>query len=117
MDPSHSEAKTNARRKENPPMDSSHSNAKTNAPREEEPQAVERFIKTTFDQLPSRTKVLVALFSAMNSATTLTKGFELSDHLWKSMRFDTCGPLVGESEEVNWLKGVSDGILMVSNYS
>jgi len=78
---------------------------------------VERFIKVTFEKLPARTKVLVALFAAMNTATTLTKGFELSDHLWNVTRFDTCGPLVGESEEVNWLKGVCDGILMISNYS
>jgi len=78
---------------------------------------IERFIRVTFEKLPARTKVLVALFSALNSSTTLTKGFELPDHLWHSMRFEHCGPLVGESEEVNWLKGVCDGILMVANYS
>lgn len=78
---------------------------------------VERFIRVTFEKLPARTKVLVALFSALNSSTTLTKGFELPDELWDSMRFETCGPLVGESEEVNWLKGICDGILMVANYS
>ena len=77
----------------------------------------ERFIKATFERLPARTKVLVALFSALNSATTLTKGFELSDHLWTAMRFDTHGPLPGESEEANWLKGVCDGIRMMSDYS
>jgi len=105
-------------------MDSLRSQAETNARRNEEPHAdqqtacnIERFIRVTFEQLPARTKVLVALFAAMNSATTLTKGFELSDHLWNVTRFDTCGPLVGESEEVNWLKGVCDGILMISNYS
>ncbi len=105
-------------------MDSLRSEAETNTPRNEELHPdkqsacnVERFIKVTFEKLPARTKVLVSLFAAMNSASTLTKDFELSDHLWKVTRFDTCGPLVGESEEVNWLKGVCDGILLISNYS
>jgi len=105
MDSLRSEAETNAHRHEDLPPD------KLNACN------VERFIKVTFEKLPARTKVLVALFAAMNSASTLTKGFELSDHLWNVTRFDTCGPLVGESEEVNWLKGVCDGILLISNYS
>jgi hypothetical protein len=105
-------------------MEASQSDKPGNA--EQEPNAqgnkqtacnVERFIRVTFEKLPARTKVLVALFSAMNTATTLTKGFELSDQLWNSMRFENCGPLVGESEEVNWLKGVCDGILLVANYS
>jgi len=78
---------------------------------------VERFIRVTFEKLPAQTKVLVALFAALNTATTLTKDFELSDELWHSMRFEECGPLVGESEEVNWLKGVCDGILLIANYS
>lgn len=78
---------------------------------------VERFIRVTFEKLPAQTKVLIALFSALNSSATLTKGFELPNDLWNSMRFNECGPLVGESEEVNWLKGVCDGILLVSNYS
>jgi len=105
-------------------MDAMHSEGSTNAHSDQNSQAekqtvcnVERFIRVTFDKLPARTKVLVALFSAMNTATTLTKDFELSEHLWHSMRFEGCGPLVGESEEVNWLKGVCDGILMISNYS
>lgn len=105
-------------------MDPLHSKPVTNAPQNSDPHAdrqtvcnVERFIRVTFEKLPARTKVLVALFSALNSSTTLTKDFELPEHLWHSMRFEHCGPLVGESEEVNWLKGVCDGILMVANYS
>jgi len=105
MNTSRSEAEANAHPNEAPPAD------------KQTPCNIERFIRVTFEQLPARTKVLVALFAAMNSAATLTKGFELSDHLWNVTRFDTCGPLVGESEEVNWLKGVCDGILMISNYS
>ena len=105
-------------------MDASHSDKSTNAHQSPDAQAdkrtacnVERFIRVTFEKLPARTKVLVALFAALNTATTLTKDFELSDHLWNSMRFEDCGPLVGESEEVNWLKGVCDGIFLVANYS
>lgn len=78
---------------------------------------VERFIRVTFEKLPAQTKVLIALFAALNSSATLTKGFELPNQLWDSMRFNECGPLVGEPEEVNWLKGVCDGIILVSNYS
>jgi len=77
---------------------------------------VERFIRVTYEKLPAQTKVLVALFSALNTATTLTRDFGLPDSLWQSMLFNDCGPLVGESEEVNWLKGVSDGILLVANH-
>ena len=105
-------------------MDTSHPETPTHAHQSPDPQVdkrtacnVERFIRVTFEKLPARTKVLVALFSALNTATTLTKGFELSDELWDSMRFENCGPLVGECEEVNWLKGVCDGILLVANYS
>jgi hypothetical protein len=105
-------------------MDPLHSKSVTNAPQNVDPYAdkqtvcnIERFIRVTFEKLPAHTKVLVTLFSALNSSTTLTKGFELPEHLWHSMRFEHCGPLVGESEEVNWLKGVCDGILMVANYS
>jgi hypothetical protein len=103
-------------------MDPRHSNA--NTPRSTPPKAdnqgtgkAERFIQATFEKLPARTKVLIALFSALNSAATLTQGFDLSDHLWKAMQSDACGPLVGESEETNWLKGVCDGIRMMSQYS
>jgi len=105
-------------------MDTSYPETPTNVHQSPDPQVdkrtacnVERFIRVTFEKLPAHTKVLVALFSALNTATTLTKDFELSDHLWDSMRFENCGPLVGESEEVNWLKGVCDGILLVANYS
>ena len=105
MDAMHSEGPANA-----------HSNQNTQAEKQTVSN-VERFIRTTFEKLPARTKVLVALFSALNTATTLTKDFELSDRLWSSMRFEDCGPLVGESEEVNWLKGVCDGIFLVANYT
>lgn len=77
---------------------------------------VERFIRVTFEKLPAETKVLVALFSSLNTVTTLTKDFNLPDALWQSVLFNDCGPLVGESEEVNWLKGVSDGILLIANH-
>jgi hypothetical protein len=78
---------------------------------------LERFIRLTYDKLPAETKVLVALFSALNSASTLTKSFELPDDLWRAVRFGNGGPLIGESEEVNWLKGLADGILLIANYS
>ncbi len=78
---------------------------------------VERFIRVTYEKLPAQTKVIVALFSALNTVTTLTKDFELPDALWQSVLFNDCGPLVGESEEVNWLKGVCDGILLVANHA
>jgi hypothetical protein len=84
---------------------------------EHAPQPIERFIRVTYDKLPAETKVLVALFSALNTASTLTKGFELPDDLWGIVRFGNGGPLIGESEEVNWLKGLADGILLVANYS
>ncbi len=77
---------------------------------------VERFIRVTFEKLPAETKVLVALFSSLNTVTTMTRDFDLPDSLWRSMLFNDCGPLVGESEEVNWLKGVSDGILLIANH-
>jgi hypothetical protein len=77
---------------------------------------VERFIRVTFEKLPAETKVLVALFSSLNTVTTMTKDFDLPDLLWQSVLFNDCGPLVGESEEVNWLKGVSDGILLIANH-
>lgn len=77
---------------------------------------VERFIRVTYEKLPAETKVLVALFSALNTVTTLTKDFKLPDSLWESMLFHNGGPLVGESEEVNWLKGICDGILLVANH-
>lgn len=86
-------------------------------PGEHAPQHIERFLRITYDKLPAETKVLVALFSALNTASTLTKGFELPDDLWGIVRFGNGGPLIGESEEVNWLKGLSDGILLVANYS
>ncbi len=79
--------------------------------------SVERFIRVTYEKLPAETKVLVALFSAMNTVTTLTKDFELPESLWQSMLFHNGGPLVGESEEVNWLKGICDGILLVANHA
>lgn len=78
---------------------------------------VERFIRVTFEKLPAETKVLVSLFSALNAVTTLTHDFDLPDSLWQSMLFDDCGPLVGESEEVNWLKGVCDGVLLIANHA
>jgi len=78
---------------------------------------VERFLKTTFGKLPVDSKVLIALFGALNSASALAEDFELSNRLWKEMRFGGCGPLVGQPEEVNWLKGVCDGILLVADYT
>ncbi len=80
-------------------------------------QQVERFLEATFRKLPIDSKVLVALFGALNSASTLTSGSDLADRLWKSMRFDGCGPLANQSEEVNWLKGVCDGILFIADYA
>ena len=79
--------------------------------------ALERFIATTFEKLPAHTKVLIGLFGALNSASDLTARLELSEKVWEIVRFDGCGPLQGQSEEVNWLKGVCDGILLVADYS
>jgi hypothetical protein len=77
---------------------------------------VERFIRVTYEKLPAETKVLVSLFSALNAVTTLTRDFDLPDSLWQTVLFDDRGPLVGESEEVNWLKGVCDGVLLIANH-
>jgi hypothetical protein len=79
--------------------------------------SVERFLESTFDKLPPDSKVLLSLFGALNSASGLAKGLDLSDKVWKIVRFDGSGPLVGQSEEVNWLKGVCDGILLIADYS
>lgn len=73
----------------------------------------ERFIAATYGGLSPQMKVLVALFSAVNSSSASTQEFELPGHLWDIVRLGTGGPLVGESEETNWLKGVCDGILLV----
>lgn len=86
----------------------------------DEPEAIdrtasntERFIATTYGKLPQNTKVLVALFSAINGSSASTQSLELPGHLWDIVREGSGGPLVGESEETNWLKGVCDGILLV----
>jgi len=73
----------------------------------------ERFIAATYDKLSPDVKVLVALFSAVNSSSASTTRFELPECLWDTVRLGSGGPLVGESEETNWLKGVCDGILLV----
>lgn len=78
-----------------------------------DPSNTERFIAVTFDKLSAHEKVLVALFSAMNNSSASTQRFELPGHLWDVVRLGSGGPLVGESEETNWLKGVCDGILLV----
>jgi hypothetical protein len=77
---------------------------------------VERFLKGTFDNLPVQTKVLIGLFTSVNSASTVTERFELPDHLWETVRFDNGGPLINQSEEANWLKGVTDGILLMVDH-
>jgi len=84
-----------------------------NAANESDSSNTERFIATTYDRLSPHEKVLVALFSAMNSSSASTQRFELPGHLWDVVRFGSGGPLIGESEETNWLKGVCDGILLV----
>ena len=79
--------------------------------------SVERFLETTFDKLPAENKVLIALFGALNSAASVAPGLDLSDKVWEMVRFGGSGPLVGQSEEVNWLKGVCEGILLIADYS
>ena len=79
--------------------------------------AIERFLATTIEKLPAQTKVLIGLFGALNSTSTLAEKLELSDKIWETVRFDGHGPLIGQSEEVNWLKGVCDGILLLADYS
>jgi len=76
----------------------------------------ERFIAATYDKLPPHVKVLVALFSAVNGSAASTQRFELPECLWGTVRLGSGGPLVGESEETNWLKGVCDGILLVIDH-
>ena len=80
-------------------------------------QQVERFLEATFKKLPIDSKVLIALFGALNSASTLTSSSDLVDRLWKDIRFEGCGPLANQPEEVNWLKGVCDGILFITDYA
>jgi hypothetical protein len=77
---------------------------------------IERFLELTFERLPVDSKVLIALFAALNSSSGLTQDFDLPDRLWEIVRFSGCGPLVGQSEEVNWLKGISDGILLIADH-
>ena len=79
--------------------------------------SLEDFIRITFDKLPMRTKVLVSLFSALNGIAALTKNFDLPNHVGKIVRSEHNGPLIGESEEVNWLKGICDGISLLTNHS
>ena len=77
---------------------------------------VERTIEGTFDNLPVQSKALIGLFAALNSASSVTGGFELPDRLWNTVRFGDGGPLINQSEEVNWLKGVADGILLMVDH-
>jgi len=76
----------------------------------------ERLIETTFQKLPADTKVLVAFFSALTGASGLTQSFELPDRLWKRMCFEGRGPLLDQSKEINWLKGICDGIFLIANH-
>jgi hypothetical protein len=78
--------------------------------------AIERFLVTTFEKLPVPTKVLIGLFGALNRTTTVAEKLELSEKIWETVRFDGCGPLIGQSEDINWLKGVCDGILLLADY-
>jgi len=77
---------------------------------------VERFLKGTFDNLPAPSKVLIGLFAALNSASTVTSGFELPDYLWETVRLDNGAPLINQSEDANWLRGVTDGILLMVDH-
>jgi len=77
---------------------------------------VERFIKATFDRLTVQDKVLIGLFVALNSTSSVTTRFELPENLWEIVRFGNRGPLVGQSEEANWLKGVGDGIRLMVDH-
>lgn len=85
-------------------------------PRNGEQSNTECFIGATYDKLSPHVKVLVALFAAMNSSSAATQRFKLPERLWEMVRPGSGGPLVGESEETNWLKGVCDGILLVIDY-
>jgi len=77
---------------------------------------VESHLKGTFDNLPVETKILFGLFAALNNASTVTGRFALPDHLWETVRFGEGGPLVNQSEEANWLKGVTDGIFLMIDH-
>jgi hypothetical protein len=78
---------------------------------------VERRLEQAFDRLSVDTRVMVELFAALNSASTLANEPALSDRLWQKMHAQVCGPLVGQSEEVNWLKGICDGIFLIVDHS
>jgi hypothetical protein len=78
---------------------------------------VEQRLEQVFDRLPVDSRVMVVLFAALNSASTLANEPALSDRLWQKMHTQLCGPLVGQSEEVNWLKGICDGIFLVVDHS
>lgn len=54
---------------------------------------VDRLFEGTFDGLSTGTKVMVSLFTALNSASTLTKELMLSDRLWEKMYSQVCGHL------------------------
>jgi hypothetical protein len=90
--------------------------ARNSEPNKQTTYNIERFLELTFERLPVDSKVLIGLFAALNSSSGLTQDFDLPDRLWEIVRFGGCGPLVGQSEEVNWLKGISDGILLVADH-
>jgi len=78
--------------------------------------AIERFVEQTFEKLPTDKKVLIALFAALNSSQSVTRGFDLPERLREIVRSD-CGPLAGQSVEVNWLKGVADGMTLITDHA
>ena len=84
--------------------------------REHHADSVERFIKATFNGLSAQDKILISLFVALNSASSVTTRFDLPENLWQTVRFGNGGPLVGQPEEANWLKGVADGILLMVDH-
>ena len=83
---------------------------------ENTPCDVERCIEGTFDNLSVQSKVQIGLFAALNSASSVTRRSKLPDRLWHKVRLDGGGPLVNQSEEANWLKGVADGILLMVDH-
>lgn len=78
---------------------------------------LERTLEAKFQKLPPDCKVLVALFAAVNSASGVAGTLDLPNRLWSIVRFGDHGPLAGQSEEVNWLKGICDGIFLVVDHT
>ena len=78
---------------------------------------IERRLELAYQRLPADCKVIIGLFAALNSSQGITQDFGLPKRLWEIVHFDGGGPLVGQSEEANWLKGLSDGMMLIADHT